>query len=92
MIDRLFLDASRNPPVASVECTSIRLNYELVRGSDLIGVMTEDAATGYARQHKLSILPIELGDRLPAVGVMMRPRRVTHATALFLRVLRESCA
>jgi DNA-binding transcriptional LysR family regulator len=91
VIDRLFSDAGVTLPMASVECTSIRLNYELVRGSRLIGVMTEDAATGYAAQRKLAILPIEFGDRLPYVGVMMRPGRVTHATDLFLRVLRQTC-
>lgn len=91
VVDRLFRDAGEALPVASVECTSIRLNYELVRGSQLIGVMTEDAATGYASQRKLAILPIEFDERLPYVGVMMRPGRVSHATALFLRILRESC-
>ena len=91
VIDRLFHDAGVPPPVASVECTSIRLNYELVRGSQLIGAMTDDAAAGYAAQRKLAILPIDFGDRLPDVGVMMRPGRVSHATALFLRVLRETC-
>lgn len=91
VIDLLFRDSGVALPAASVECTSIRLNYELVRGSQLIGVMTEDAATSYDTQRKLAILPFDFGDRLPDVGVMMRPGRVSHATALFLRVLRESC-
>jgi DNA-binding transcriptional LysR family regulator len=91
VIDRLFLDAGQTRPLPSVECTSIRLNFELVQASDLIGVMTEDAAASYAAQRKLAILPIELGKQLPYIGAMMRHGRVSNATALFLRVLRESC-
>lgn len=91
VIERLFAEAGESPPAARVECTSIRLNYELVRGSQLIGVMTEDAATGYAAQRRLAILPFAFDDLLPSVGVMMRPGRVTQAAGLFLRVLRETC-
>jgi DNA-binding transcriptional LysR family regulator len=91
VIDSLFVHAGIAAPLPLVESTSIRLNYELIRTSDMIGTMTEDAAAAYAGQRKLAILPIELGDRLPDVGTIMRRGRVSNATALFLRVLRESC-
>ena len=71
--------------------TSIRLNYELIRTSDMIGVMTADAAAGYAAQRKLALLPIDLESHLPAVGAMMLPGRMSNAMGLYLRVLRESC-
>jgi DNA-binding transcriptional LysR family regulator len=91
VIDSLFVHAGIAAPLPLVESTSIRLNYELIRTSDMIGTMTEDAARGYAALRKLAILPIELGDRLPHVGAILRRGRVSNATGLFLRVLRESC-
>ncbi len=91
VIDSLFVHAGLAAPLPLVESTSIRLNYELIRTSDMIGTMTEDAAVAYAGQRKLAILPIELGNRLPYVGAILRRGRVSNATGLFLRVLRESC-
>jgi DNA-binding transcriptional LysR family regulator len=91
VVDSLFVSAGLAAPVPLIESTSIRLNYELVRTSDMIGVMSEAAATAYAAQRRLAILPVDLGDRLPHVGVMMRQARVSNAMALFLRILREQC-
>ncbi len=89
VVDSLFVSAGLAAPVPLIESTSIRLNYELVRTSDMIGVMSEAAATTYAAQRRLAILPVDLGDRLPHVGVMMRQAHVSKAMALFLRILRE---
>lgn len=91
VIDNLFVGSGLAAPVPAIESTSIRLNYELVRGTDLIGVMTDDAAVAYAAQRALAILPIDVGARLPPVGVMTRSARMSNAMTLFLRVLRESC-
>jgi DNA-binding transcriptional LysR family regulator len=91
VIDSMFVHAGIAAPLPLVESTSVRLNYELIRTSDMIGTMTEDAAVAYAGQRKLAILPIELGDRLPYVGAITRHGRVSNAAALFLRILRESC-
>lgn len=91
VVDSLFVSAGLAAPVPLIESTSIRLNYELVRTSDMIGVMSEAAATTYAAQRRLAILPFDLGDRLPDVGVMMRSARMSKAMALFLRILREQC-
>ncbi|ARP98397.1 LysR substrate-binding domain-containing protein [Pseudorhodoplanes sinuspersici] len=91
VIDSLFVSAGLAAPAPLIESTSIRLNYELVRTSDMIGVMSEAAAMTYAAQRRLAILPIDLGDRLPYVGVMMRSARMSKAMALFLRILREQC-
>jgi DNA-binding transcriptional LysR family regulator len=91
VIDGIFTAAGLAPPVPVVESASIRLNYELVRTSDMIGVMPDDAATAYASSRSLAILPFELGDRLPFVGVMTRPAPPSQALSLFLRVLRETC-
>jgi DNA-binding transcriptional LysR family regulator len=91
VIDGVFSAAGLAPPVPLVESALIRLNFELVRASDLIGVMPEDAATAYASTHSLAILPFELGDRLPFVGVMTRTAPASQALTLFLRVLREAC-
>lgn len=92
VIDSLFVSAGIAAPTPLLESTSIRLNYEIVRATDMIGVMTEDAAETYAAQRKLAILPVEIGDRLPYVGVMMRSTRVSNAMTLFLKVLHDQCA
>ena len=86
-----FVQAGLAPPLPLVESTSIRLNYELIRTSDMVGVMTADAAAGYAAQRKLALLPINLESHLPAVGAIMLPGRMSNAMGLYLRVLRESC-
>jgi DNA-binding transcriptional LysR family regulator len=89
VIDGIFAAAGIPAPVPLVESTSIRLNYELVRSSDMIGVMPDDAAAAYGRA--LAILPFEFGDRLPWVGAMTRSAPTSQALNLFLRVLRETC-
>ncbi|MGE3990001.1 LysR substrate-binding domain-containing protein [Pseudorhodoplanes sp.] len=91
VIDGIFAAAGIAAPVPIVESTSIRLNYELVRSSDMIGVMPDDAATAYKADRALAILSFELGDRLPYVGVMRRTAPPSHALSLFLRLLRETC-
>jgi DNA-binding transcriptional LysR family regulator len=91
VIDGIFAAAGIPVPVPIVESTSIRLNYELVRTSDLIGVMPDDAASAYAASGALAILRFEFGDRLPWVGVMTRTAPPSQALILFLRVLRENC-
>lgn len=91
VIDGVFASAGIPAPVPLVESTSIRLNYELIRSSDMIGVMPDDAASTYSAGGGLAILPFELGDRLPYVGVMTRTAPPSHALTLFLRMLHESC-
>jgi DNA-binding transcriptional LysR family regulator len=91
VIEQLFAAAGLAAPVPLVESTSIRLNHELVRSSDMIGVMPEDAAVAYASGRGLVILPFELGDLLPWVGVMTRTAPPSQALNLFLQVLRETC-
>lgn len=89
VVDSLFVTAGFAAPMPLIESTSIRLNYELVRTSDMIGVMSEAAATAYAAQRRLAILPVDLGEHLPFVGVMTRQTRMSKAMALFLSILRE---
>lgn len=91
VIDGVFAAAGIAAPVPLVESTSIRLNYELIRSSDMIGVMPDDAAAAYRAGGALAILPFDLGEWLPWVGVMTRPAPPSHALTLFLRVLRENC-
>lgn len=91
VIDGVFAAAGIPSPVPVVESTSIRLNYELVRTSDMIGVMPQDAAAAYASGGGLAFIPFELGDLLPYVGVMTRTAPASQALRLFLRVLRETC-
>ncbi len=92
VVDSLFVSAGLIAPMPLIESTSIRLNYELVRTSEMIGVMSEAAATTYAAQRRLAILPVDLGGHLPYVGVMMRQPGMSKAMALFLRILREQCS
>jgi DNA-binding transcriptional LysR family regulator len=89
VIDGMFAAAGRTAPIPIVESTSIRLNYELVRASDMIGVMPDDAASAYVPG--LVVLPVDLGDLLPWVGVMTRNAPPSQAMDLFMRVLRETC-
>jgi DNA-binding transcriptional LysR family regulator len=88
VIDSRFVTAGLAPPLPRVESTSIRLNYELIRGSDMIGVMTADAADAYAAQKRLHILPLEISDALPHVGVIMRQTAPSNALRLFTELLR----
>jgi DNA-binding transcriptional LysR family regulator len=90
VIDGVFAAAGLPAPVPLVESTSIRLNYELMRSSDMIGVMPDDAATAYMAGRALAILSFDIADRLPWVGVMTRTAPPSHALTLFLRVLREN--
>jgi DNA-binding transcriptional LysR family regulator len=91
VIDGVFAAAGIPAPVPVVESTSIRLNYELMRSSDMIGAMPDDAAVAYNACRALAILPFDIGDRLPWVGIMTRSAPPSQALALFLRVLRETC-
>jgi DNA-binding transcriptional LysR family regulator len=88
-IDKLFVQAGLVPPVPLVESTSIRLNYELLRASDMIGVMTADATADYVARGKLAILPLAFGQALPPIGVMQRPGQRSNAMGLFLDVLKK---
>ena len=90
VIDGVFAGAGLPALVPLVESTSIRLNYELVRSSEMIGVMPEDAAQDYLAGRALSILAFDLGDWLPFVGVTTRMAPASQALNLFLRVLRET--
>ena len=65
VIDGVFAAAGVAAPVPLVESTSIRLNYELVRSSDMIGVMPDDAATAYVPPRSPSCLRAW---RPPALG------------------------
>jgi DNA-binding transcriptional LysR family regulator len=89
-IERLFVQAGLVPPVPLVESTSIRLNYELLRASDMVGVMTADATADYVARGKLAILPISFGETLPPIGVMQRPGQRSNAMGLFLDVLKKA--
>lgn len=91
VIDGIFAAAGIPAPLPAVESTSIRLNYELMRASDMIGVMPDDAAAAYNAGRALAILPFDIGERLPWVGVMTRTAPPSQALTLFLRVLRERC-
>jgi DNA-binding transcriptional LysR family regulator len=91
VIESVFSSAGLAPPAPLVESAMIRLNFELVRASDMIGVMPDDAAQAYAAARTLAILPLDLGDRLPFVGVTTRPAPPSQALTLFLWVLRETC-
>lgn len=58
----------------------------------MISVMSEAAATTYAAQRRLAILPIDLDNYLPHVGIMLRQAPKSKATLMFLRILRERCS
>ena len=77
------------PPSSS--STSTRINFEVVRGTDTIGVMTEDAAVIYRRSGTLAILNVKFAARLPYVGVVTRTARMSNAVTTFLTVLRAEC-
>lgn len=89
-IDKIFIQAGLVPPVPLVESTSIRLNYELLSQSDMIGVMTADATTDYVARRKLVVLPLDIGDLLPPIGIMQRPGQRSHVMTLFLSLLKKA--
>lgn len=92
VIDSVFAAAGIPAPIPLVESTSIRLNYELVRSSDMIGVMPNDAASMYTAERGLAVLKFDLDDRLPYVGVITRNMRHSQALSLYIRVLHEICS
>jgi DNA-binding transcriptional LysR family regulator len=92
VIDNQFAAFGIVPPSPVIESTSTRVNFEVVRGTDTIGVMTEDAALGYQRSRKLTILNVKFGAPLPYVGVVTRTERVSNALSTFLKVLRNECS
>ncbi len=91
VIDREFADAGVVPPLPMISSTSIRLNLAVLCGTDMIGVMSQDAALAYSRAGELAILPIELTGSLPHVGVVTRSSHVSHALRTFLAELRAQC-
>lgn len=90
-IDNQFVAAGVVPPTPVIESTSTRINFEVVRGTDTVGVMTEDAALTYRRSGTLAILNVKFAARLPYVGVVTRTARVSNALTTFLTVLRAEC-
>lgn len=91
VIDGQFIRAGIRPPTPSIESTSSRLNYAVVRGTDMITVMTQDAALGYIHSKTLVALPIDLAGPLPHVGVITRTKRLSQAVNVFLIALRAQC-
>ena len=96
VIDGIFATAGIPAPVPLVESTSIRLNYELMRSSDMIGVMPDDAAAAYNASARSRSCRSTFGDRLPWVGVMTRTAPPSQALTLVpagaARKLVDSCA
>lgn len=91
VIDREFVEAGVTSPLPMIESTSIRLNLAVLSGTDMIGVMSEDAALGYSRAGDLAILPVALSGSLPHVGVVTRSSHVSQALHIFLAELRVQC-
>ncbi|MBN9080272.1 MAG: LysR family transcriptional regulator [Rhizobiales bacterium] len=89
-IDKIFIQAGLVPPLPLVESTSIRLNYELLSQSDMIGVMTADATADYVARRKLAVLPFAIGDLLPPISVMHRAGQRSNVLSLFLDVLKKA--
>ncbi|MDH7798284.1 MULTISPECIES: LysR substrate-binding domain-containing protein [unclassified Beijerinckia] len=88
-IDKIFIQAGLLPPLPLVESTSIRLNYELLSQSDMIGVMTADATADYVARRKLVVLPLAIGALLPPISVMQRAGQRSNVMSLFLDVLKK---
>ncbi len=91
IIDNQFVNAGVAPPKPVIESTAMRLLCEVVRGTDMIGVMAMDAAADYARLGLLSILDRSLSGQLPHVGVITRTGHVSAALRTFLKALRRAC-
>ena len=91
-INNQFAGVGIVPPSPVIKSTSTRVNFAVVRGTDTIGVMTEDAALSYRRAGTLAILKVEFAGVLPYVGVVTRTERVPNAVSTFLKVLRDECS
>jgi DNA-binding transcriptional LysR family regulator len=88
VIESQFMQAGLRPPKPTIESTSNRLNYAIVRETDMISVMTQDAALGYVAAGTLAALPAKFTVPLPYVGVITRTQQVSYAMATFLNALR----
>jgi DNA-binding transcriptional LysR family regulator len=91
VIESQFIRAGIRPPTPSIESTSSRLNCAIVSATDMITVMTEDAANGYVKAGTLAILPVDVIDPLPMVGFIARTPHLSPALRTFLAALRRQC-
>ncbi|MBI1201187.1 MAG: LysR family transcriptional regulator [Rhodopseudomonas sp.] len=92
VIESQFIRAGIRPPAPVIESTSSRLNCGIVAATDMITVMTEDAAIGYVRAGMVAILPVDVIDLLPMVGFITRTPHLSPAVRTFLTALRQECA
>lgn len=91
VIDAEFASLDLPAPKIVFGSISAPLNCELLRQSDLIGVLGDDAAREYARTKQLVILPVPVMQPLPHVGLIMRPGSQTKALAAFVKAFRKEC-
>lgn len=92
VIENEFIRFGIQPPTPVIESTSSRLNQVIVAQTDMIAVMTQDAAAAYTKNHMLAILPIKIVGPLPQVGVITRTGYKARAVETFLSALRAQCA
>lgn len=91
-IESEFIRSGIQPPTPMIESTSSRLNQVIVAQTDMITVMTKDAAVAYAKSGEVAILPIKIAGPLPQVGMITRAGHKSRAVETFLAALREQCA
>lgn len=91
VIDAEFASMDLPAPKVVFGSISAPLNSELLRHSDLIGVLGDDAAREYARTKQLAILPVPVTQPLPHVGLIMRLGSQTKALATFVNAFRKEC-
>jgi DNA-binding transcriptional LysR family regulator len=91
-IESHFIRAGLRPPIPKIESTSSRLNAAIVSATDMIAIMTEDAALGYRKAGTLAILPVTPIGPLSEVGIITRSQHLSYAMRPFLAALRLQCA
>jgi DNA-binding transcriptional LysR family regulator len=91
-IDAQFAQAGLSAVDPVIESTSTRLNVEILRSTETIGVVTADAAQEYERLRLLAALAVPLTTKIPYVGVITREGHISKALDTFLGMLRDGCA
>ena len=80
-------------PSDVVECTSIFASLQLIQSSDAIAMLPESVTRDYVKTGLLKVLPLPIGQRLTAFGVLTRKgETLSEPAAAFVRHLHQRAA
>lgn len=89
----LFLSEGLSPPAETVETLAIPLIVSLLTDTDMVVALPVEVVQAYLRSGQLAVLPLDLGLRMDAYGLITRREHVLSPSAeVMLTALRETIA